>query len=258
MAEHARKDWANTPESVRGEIHRIHSEYSRAYQAYRGDAEAFQPIRQFHQLAQQQGTTLEKALSNYVGIEQKLRADPVAGLDMIVNNLNLKSPDGQKLGLRDIAYHVLSQSPEQLQVLQQGNAQVAASQQIGALYQKVAGMENHLQQMYARQQFGYSRAVVDQFAANNPRFDELSTLIEREINLGFPLDVAYRRAELLSPAPHAAQTRPQSAQTRDTVNRSISGAPAGPASNGAGRRSDKPIGRREAIADAIKHVNGGL
>jgi hypothetical protein len=145
--------------------------------------------------------------------------------------------------------------------LQQGNAQTAASQQIGSLYQEIVGLKGMLYQMHNQQQFGYSRAAVDQFAESHPRFDELSDLIEQEILLSggrFDLEIAYRRAELLRPAPHAAQTRTPSAQTR-TTDRSISGAPAGPASNGAGRsRSEKPIGRREAIQHAIKSVNGSL
>ena len=70
-------------------------------------------------MAQQHGTTLEKALDSYTGIEKLLRKNVVAGLDQIVNNLGLNDPQtGQRIGLRDIAYHVLSQSPEQLQVVQ--------------------------------------------------------------------------------------------------------------------------------------------
>ena len=57
-------------------------------------AEAFQPIARFHQMAQQHGTTLERALTNYTSMEQKLRSDVVGGLDVIVNNLGLKAPDG--------------------------------------------------------------------------------------------------------------------------------------------------------------------
>ena len=62
---------------------------ARRAQQYQGIAEAFRPVGHFHQMAQQHGTTLEKALNNYVGMENKLRADPVAGLDNIVNNLGL-------------------------------------------------------------------------------------------------------------------------------------------------------------------------
>ena len=84
-------------------------------------------------MAQEHGTTLQQALDNYVGIEQKLREDPIAGLDVIVNNLGLTDPETkQRIGLRDIAYHVLSQSPEQLKQVQYGNSQQAAKHQIGS------------------------------------------------------------------------------------------------------------------------------
>jgi hypothetical protein len=255
MAEHAKREWANAPESVRGEVHRMHQEFGAAFQRHRADAEAFAPIRQFHQMAQQHGTTLERALNNYVSMETKLRADPIGGLDVIVNNLNLRTPEGQKLTFRDIAYHVLSQSPEQLKMLQQGNAQTAASHQIGALHQEIAGLKNHLAQMHTQQQFVYTRSQVDQFADSHPRFDELGDLIEQELKFGFDLETAYRRAELFRPTTHAAQTRTPSAQTRP-ADKSISGSPDVSPSNGASRPK-KPVGRREAIQNAMR-ANGVL
>jgi len=110
--------------------------------------------------------------------------------------------------------------------------------------------------MYAAQQFNHIRGGIDQFAESHPRFDELGELIKREIDLGFDLDTAYRRADRLLPATHAAQTGNPSAQTRPT-DKSISGAPAGP-SNGTGRKPDKPVGRREAIQNAIRRAGGAL
>jgi hypothetical protein len=255
MAEHAKRDWATAPESVRGEVHRMAKETETIYRQYRGSHDAFQPVARFHQMAQQHGTTLERALTNYVSMEQKLRADPVGGLDVIINNLNLRTSDGQKLTLRDVAYHVLSQSPEQLKMIQQGNMQQAASHQIGALHQEIAGLKQTLHQMHTQQQFTYTRSAVDQFAETHPRFDELGTLIEAELKFGFDLETAYRRAELLRPTP-AAQTRAPPAQTR-TADKSISGSPDVAPSNGASR-SQKPVGRREAIGNAIRRVNGGL
>ena len=112
MAESAKRDWAVTPETVRGDIHRRHSEFNKAAQHYQGMAEAYRPIEPYRQMAQQHGTTLEAALKNYVGIETKLREDPIAGLDMIVNNLGLTDPQTkQPIGLRDIAYYVLNRTP---------------------------------------------------------------------------------------------------------------------------------------------------
>ena len=259
ISERARHDWADTPESVRGDIHRMHHEFGRAYQQYRGAAEAFQPIAKFHQMAQQHGTTLEKALNNYTGIEQKLRADPLAGLETIVYNLGLTDPQsGKRIDLRDIAYTVLSQSPEQLQQLKMGNQQTAASQQIGALHQEIAGLKNYLGQMHNQQQFASKRSQVDQFAATHPRIDEhvFGTVVANELKLGFDLDTAYRRAELLVPATHAAQTGTTSAQTRP-VDRSIHGNPDVAPSNGASRRPQKASGSaREAAQNAMNRYAG--
>jgi hypothetical protein len=254
MADHAKAEWAAAPESVRGEVHRMHREFGDAFQTYRGDHEAMNDIRPFHDLARQHGTTLKQALTNYVTMEQKLRADPIGGLDVIVNNLNLQTPQGQRIGLRDIAYHVLSQTPEQLKMMQAGNAQNAQSHQIGALHQKLDTLAQGFQQLQHERHYAYTSAEVNQFAQSHPRVDELGDLIAYEISLGHDLETAYRRAELLRPT-QAAQTRTPSAQTR---SKSIHGAPSSGPSDGQRSGSDKPIGRREAIANAFKRVNGGV
>ena len=257
ISERAKQDWPAAPESVRGDYHRLHQEAEGIYRRYRGDFDTMETIRPFQQMAEQHGTTLQKALGNYVSMEQKLRADPIAGLDVIINNLNLRGPNGERLGLRDIAYHVLSQSPEQLKQLQQGNQQQAASQQIGALHQEIAGLKSHLQQMHNEQQFGQVRSTVDRFADTHPRFDELGDVIRREVELGFDIESAYQRAELLHPATHAAQTRTTPAQTRELTDRSIHGSPDVAPSNGALRRPKEPSRNpREAVQNAMARMNG--
>jgi TolA-binding protein len=158
---------------------------------------------------------------------------------------------------------VLSQSPEQLKQVQMGNAQQAHNSQIGALHQEIQGLKEHINALHNQTQFVQTRSQVDQFADSHPRFDELGAEIERELQLGFDLETAYRRAELLKPATTAAQTRDTAPQTRTVADKSISGAPAGasaPSERPAARReaNGKPTGRREAIANAIKRVNGGL
>jgi hypothetical protein len=116
-------------------------------------------------------------------------------------------------------------------------------------------LKQHLAQMHTQQQFVYTRSQVDQFADSHPRFDELGDLIEQELKFGFDLETAYRRAELFRPTTHAAQTRTPSAQTRP-ADKSISGSPDVSPSNGASR-SKKPVGRREAIQNAMR-ANGVL
>ena len=259
VSEAARRDWAATPETVRGDIHRLHQEADGIYRRYRGDFETMETIRPFHEMAQQHGTTLQKALNNYVGIENKLRADPVAGLDVIVNNLNLRGTNGEKLTLRDVAYHVLSQSPEQLALLQHGNQQQAASQQIGALHQEITGLKQSVQQMHNQLQLAHTVSEVDQFAATHPRLDELGEPIKKELEFGFDLETAYQRAELLHPATQAAQTRTTPAQTRELTDRSIHGSPDVAPSNGASRRP-KEASRtpRDAVLSAVSRYNGGI
>jgi hypothetical protein len=225
------------------------------YRAYRPDHDVMNTIRPYQEMATQHGTTLARALNNYVTMEQKLRADPIGGLDIIVQNLNLVH-NGQKIGLRDVAYAILNQTPDQQRILQNQNAQTAAQHQIGALHQEIRGLQNHLAQMHTAQQFTYTRSAVDQFADQHPRFDELGDLIGAELKNGYDLPTAYRRAELLRPATHAAQTRNPSAQTRST-DRSISGAPDVTASNAASRRQEKVPDRRAAIQNAIRSVGSG-
>ena len=259
FSEKGRSDWATAPESVRGDVHRMAHEFEGAYRKYRSDHETMNSIRHFHEMAQQHGTTLDRALNNYVSMEQKLRNDVVGGLDVIINNLNLKTSDGQKIGLRDVAYHILNQSPDQHRLVQTNNATQVAQHQIGALHQEVTGLKTALHQMHTQQQFVQTRSAVDQFADQHPRFDELGDLIEQELQFGFDLHTAYQRAERLRPSStQAAQTRGNSTPAQTRPSKSISGAPDSGSSNGQQRKSDKPVGRREAIQDAIRRVNGGL
>ena len=255
LHERAKADWANTPESVRGEIHRANGEFQRAYGQYRADHQTMETIRNFETMAKQQGTTLERALTSYTSMENRLRQDPVAGFDVITQNLNLRADDGTPITFRDICWHVINQTPEQHQLVQAKNMQAAQHAQIGQLHREISQLATGIKQMQYQQTFSQTRSALDRYADAHPRFDELGDLIEQEIKLGFTLDQAYARADRLRPATHAAQTRTPTAQTR-TTGKSISGAPAGPA-NGAGR-PQRPVGRREAIASAIKRASGSL
>ena len=65
------------PESVRRDVHRMHQEYSKAFQQYRGDHEVMKTLRPYHDLARSQGTTLPAALDN----SYRDRAQAAAGPD---------------------------------------------------------------------------------------------------------------------------------------------------------------------------------
>jgi hypothetical protein len=257
MTPHAKADWAATPVNVRSDIHRMHKEFGEAFNRYQADHKTMSSIRHYEKMASDHGTTLGEALDRYTGMEKLLRAEPFRAFDTITNNLNLRSPDGQKLTFRDLAWAYLNQTPEQHRMAQGENAQTAQSHQIGQLHSMVNTLAQGIQEMQYERKFTHTRGALDRYADTHPRFDELGDLIEQEIKLGFDIDTAYRRAELLRPAT-AAQTRTSTtAQTRTDPDRSIHGAPA-TVPNGAQRRNGKPVGRRDAIANAIKHVNGSL
>lgn len=252
FSERAKAEWHAAPEGVRGDVYRMHHEVERMHQHYRADKAVMDSIRNFHQMAQQHGTTLQKALGNYVGIEQMLRKDPIAAFETIVSNLNLHTDDGRKLGFRDIAYYALNQSPEAHKLIQAQNEQRAQNHQIGQLHQQQQRLAQEQQRMQYERQFTYTRSALDQYAETHPRLDELGDLIQRELALGFTLDQAYERANLLRPPTQADQTRTgTSAQTRS--DKSIHGAPAGP-SNGTGRRSDYKPSRSEALTNAFRRA----
>ena len=213
-------------------------------------------IRPFHEMAKQQGTTLERALTNYVSMENKLRQDPIAGLDTIVYNLNLQAPDGTRLTFRDIAWHVLNQTPEQHQLLQAQNKADAQAQQIGQLHQTVSKLVNGIQQMQYQATFAQTRSALDRYADAHPRFDELGDLIEPRDQARFHAGSGLRQSGAAPPGnprgsdPHPDGSDPyrdeaflEPPQARPTARR------AGTNQSAAARRSPAPSSARTARSD---------
>jgi hypothetical protein len=264
MSERARAEWAAAPESVRGEVHRMQQEFAKYHRYAKPQLDVMAEIIPYHNMAVSHGTTVAQALQNYVGMEQKLRSDPIGGLDVLVHNLNLRTEDGQQLGLRDIAHYVMSQTPEQHAAIQGRNVQGAQNVQLTQLAHTVGELANSVQQMHHQQawaqRYGQMRGGVDRFAETHPRMDELSSVIVAELRAGHSLEKAYQRANLLHPANPAAQTRTPTVQHRQT-DRSIHGAPDGGAGvpvRGAPQRNGKAPSRRDSIARAINRVNGSF
>ena len=252
MSPRAAAAWDKVPDEVRADAHRMYREIDQAFRKYKGAHDLVQTIAPYVRMAHEQGTSLDRVLKNHVDIEDKLRSDPIAAFEVITHNLNLQTPDGQKLTFRDLCWHALNQSPEQQQLIQQRNEAQATRMQLEAMRREQQALVNEMRRAQYAQHFQMTRGAVDQYADQRPRFDELGDLIKREIDLGFPLDEAYRRADLLRPAT-AAQTRQQTpAQTR-TPDRSISGAPSGGPSGSNGARGSKPVSRMDALDRAFRH-----
>ena len=256
----AKADWAGVPESVRGATDLVMRQYEQGIQQYRQVAEAFQEVGDYYHQARQDGTNLRTVLDNYTGMERKLRGDLFGGLELIIHNLGMQHPDGRRVTAHDVAAAYLQQSPEQRRLTQQGNYAQAQHAQLQQIQQEQQRLATHFQQMQYQQRFSQSRSMIDQFADSHPGFDERSDLIKQELDHGYPLHVAYERAMKLRPgngSTQAAQTRNTSAQTRDEIDRSISGAPTNGAA--ASYRTPKKSGsNREALSTALRRVRSGV
>lgn len=229
----AKAEWEKAPESIRAETHRAIREMEKGIKE---KDQALKPLEPFIKMAREQGTTVDKALSNYVQMEQMLRQNPQQGLQRLAQNMGMAPIH--------LAATALGVNPQALhQMLQQGKPQGQQGQpdprdqQIAMLQQELQGMKQQFGQVSQTVQQQRQQAALDfveRFAANKPRFEELSEEILRLIDTGYATDLedAYTKAERLIPAPQPAPTSEPTpappAQTRPA--RSLTGAPS-PGSN---------------------------
>lgn len=87
----AKAAWQSAPEPVKAEVTRAIRELEDGYQKHRADAEAFNSIRDFDDLAKRNGTTIREAMTNYTNFEQALLENPMKGLRRSVATLVFRS-----------------------------------------------------------------------------------------------------------------------------------------------------------------------
>lgn len=244
----AKDAWMDAPLPVRAEVRRMEREFEAGIEKYRGDAEAFGEYRQFADMLAETGQTFDEVLSHYVGIENQLARDPIGGLDLICQNLGTS--------LQDVAAQVLNEPSD-------GPAQLE-DPMIDGLRSEIADLQSQLGGLtttFLGEKSDLATRQINEFSANNPRFDELSGDIAFFLttNRASDLQEAYAMAERLNPAPVASvsETSSTAAQTRNTPAEaaqtrkgqlSVTGAP-GTGSNPANRPSPKTA--RAAIDNAF-------
>lgn len=258
--EAARRDWEKVPESVRGSVNRMQREFESGIEKYRADAEEYEQIREYREIAKQGGTTIKAALDNYVGIERMLQQNPIAGLEQIVSNLGLKDNQGQPITFRTLAAHVAGQTPDQ--VSRQSDIQMQAMrQQLQQSQQQLAEMRQYVQQQQQAERMRATQSEVDAFAAENPRYEELQDYIAETLqkypgaaNMSIKDRLADAYAIAIARHPEAAHTGNPSAQAQTLTPRnrakSISGSPSAGA-----QISTNPAKRgKSSIDDAISNA----
>lgn len=248
FSEDAKQIWANAPEPIQREIDRAVRELTQGHEKYRASAEAFEPIRHYHEMATKGGTTLANALQAYTSMETLLRQDPIKGFELIASNIGMS--------LRDVAAHVLGQPVDE-----QSSAKDA---EIRELRQTVAELKQGFTSFKGDLETREVNQIISAFKADPKysRFDELQPDIGMFLHTGRAqtLQDAYAMAERLNPAPaHAMAPAPAAssaaievpaAQT-DKGTKSITGAPSAGSSPAARKQAKSP---REAIEQAFRQA----
>lgn len=217
----AKAAWKDAPKAVQAEINRAVTELESGINSYREKLAIFDGLDQYVDLAKQHGTSVQKALENYTNLEQTISQDPMRGLQMVAEYAGLN--------LRDVAAQIMGQAPDAV-ASQQNNEMRALKQEIARLEQKLGGVETTIQ---SRTTAEIEREVTA-FAADKPRFDELSETIGQLISTGMAPDLpkAYEMAERLNPAPtppapaQAEKPKPDLSAQTQKGSLSIAGAPA--------------------------------
>jgi hypothetical protein len=257
----AKAEWEAVPESVRGAMHRRAQEMEQGIEKYRADAQEYEPVKRYAEMAKQSGTTLDQALSRYVEMENTLRRDPMAGLQAVVANLGLTKQDGSPITLRDIAASIMGQKPDQIASRQEATI-ANLTRQLQDVTQKLSGFQQHIEaQQYQAVEAG-AHSAWQSFQAQNPRATELesdmATFLRKypapdNVPITERLSDAYNWAVAKSPnGAHTAAmplVQTQIALTPNPAGRkSISGAPGGNTPN------TRPRSTQSSLTDDIDYA----
>jgi hypothetical protein len=239
------KAWGTVPAPVQAEVARRVSELEAGHARVRDQIAPFQP---FLDRAKATGSDPVQALHQYLSIEDKLRADPLGGIDMICRNMGTD--------IRSVAAHIMGQpAPEPNVEIQHLRQEVTRLQQIERHFQ------THQQTEATKRQSDVEKTVTE-FSASHPRLDELAPIITgflpsfQALPPAEALDAAYRLAEQVRPAPVTSTAvlqqdstpTPKVPQPNPKAHLAISGAPSS-GSNPASRPKIQSLDA--AISDAL-------
>lgn len=264
----ARIKWANVPNEIKAEFHRVEQEREAEVQRYRADAEEYETLREYRDMAKRSGTDLKRALDSYVGMENELRRDPIAGLEQVVQNLGLRKQDGTPVTLYDVATRIVQQGPEAFQrSVQQPQYQPHSPPQPQS-DPRVEALEQEIRALRAETSV---LPVIRQFEAAHPDFDQIAPQVQAILDSGVidrlygnglsieqKLGEAYRIAGGKAPssvdtraadAPHSeVEARPVNP---DAGRKSIRGAPANGADTSA---DDKSTDLRDILRKEYRKI----
>lgn len=250
----ARAKWANVPNEVKAEFHRVSREFEQEVEQYRGSHEEWKRLERFDQLAKTHGTSVEKALDRYVELDRMLQTNPVAAIREILSSRGVT--------VEQFARHVL-ENPEAHQAPQGQPARAAAP----TPDPKVTYLEQRLHDLEGRLAEAAAAPIIQNFASLHPDYQVLEPKIGEILASGIieklygpdlapdqKLTEAYRMAGgTLPPSrsePELVQSHSGAAHvpSNDAGTKSIRGAPT---SGQTGEPKWVPKSNREALERAF-------
>lgn len=177
----ARTKWANVPNEVKAEFHRVSQEYEAEVARSKQTTERYESIRQFDEQARANGRELKDSLVKMVQIEQALARNPVMGLEAILREIGPRKADGSPVSLYEIAAHVAKLTPQQYQANMGQVAQAPRQQQADP---KVAQLEQTVQQLQSMIVQQQANPIIANFAATHPDYHQLEGAIANVLKSG--------------------------------------------------------------------------
>ncbi|CDP50701.1 Membrane protein involved in colicin uptake [Devosia sp. DBB001] len=267
----ARGKWANVPNEVKAEVHRVSQEYEAELARSKPAVERYEQLRQFDETAKSNGRDLRESLTKVVQVEQALARNPIVGLEMILREIGPRRPDGTPLSLYEVAQHIAKQTPEQFVTAMRQGMQAQQPQQAPQADQKVTALEKQvsdLQTMIMQQQ---AQPLIERFAAAHPDFHALEQQIADVLKSGVieklhggglspeqRLEQAYRMAGGNSPSQSEPQPAPAHSEAEnarpvnpDAGTKSVRGAPSDGADTAV---DDTPTELRELLRKELRKI----
>ncbi len=221
----AREKWLNVPKPVQRDIDNMAREHEAEVTQLREATQRYESIRQFDELAQSNGRDLTESLTKLNEIENVMQQNPYAGLNMILQEIGPRKPDGSAVSLYEVAQFVAQQGPDKWQQM----VSVQPKQQQPQENPEVAQLKQQIADMQVQQT---AQSVIEPFKAEHPRYDELkgdiamflkSGRIPASLSAPDRLAVAYDMAERLNPPSTVEQPAAQASPDADRRVDDLSG-----------------------------------
>lgn len=260
----ARTKWANVPNEVKSEFHRVSQEYEAEIQRHKQSNERYEAVRQYDETARANGRELKDSLAKVVEIEQAIARNPIAGLDAVLREIGPRKADGSPLTLLEVAQHIVQNPQVYHQSAMQSQMQQPQQQQMQQPSREIEELRAEIQSIKAQS----IAPTIESFISQHPDYHALedhiisvlkSGVIEQIYGHGLApeqrLSEAYRMAGGRAPSrsdSEAVQQHSQPVQQARPVDpdgqKSIKGAPT---SGQTGEPAKRFKSNREALEAAF-------